>query len=855
MTRAPSSVESGAPGTAGALEEIRIFISYRRDDVGGPCARALWSDLGRRFGEENVFRDVTALEQFAGRSYEQVIDEALDLSDVELVLIGEKWATDENLRRLENEEDLHRREIEGALSRGIEVIPVLVEGAQMPSSASLPPTLAQMQKLEARRLDDDSWGHDIGVLTDAIEARVAERRDAAERERREREAAERETRDRVFMSEAEELAHGGNFEAARKAADLVQDRGRCVEALVAVARAQNEAGASDAAGATLDAARDLAPQIEDGRTRAQALALVEVEREERVRELVRRAREHVQAGTLEDARAALDSARVAADELEAAPARQEALAEVGRVAGEIAEHTDTEREEHLQELVHGARSQVEAGAIEEARVALDSARAAAEAIESAEGRERALSEMAKAEAEIVARKGAEREERVRELVAHARELPSAGAVGQVQAVLDSARAAAEEIEDADGRGAALALVAEVEEELLARRGCFDTATPISGASGTVFGDNTAAGKEEGEPEHAGNAGGRSVWYRWTAPEDGAVTIDTVGSDFDTLLAVYRGSSLSELQLVAQNDDADGRQSRVCFPAGEGDEYRIAVDGYAGASGTIVLNWEVRKGMAALVQATGLHFQEAGDGAVVVPFAGEHADHIAVTAKELADGVAFFCVDLPALTGFGTKLFLKELLALSYGADYVKAIPLPGDRFALVAEVPATGLTPEVCEGLVRGLVALGDVTSQTDLLGGWQKRLDRCREVQERHISIDPQSAGEQTHAMLAAAGLASGPPGSYELNLGLETHSLAVLVNRRVISLVVTLQGVKPGGDRQKLRALLELNRAADVAKIGLDAHGNVTLLYEVPGLVPGLMERVRTQFASLHARVTEVM
>src|SRR2546425_3684733 len=42
-------------------------------------------------------------------------------------------------------------------------------------------------------------------------------------------------------------------------------------------------------------------------------------------------------------------------------------------------------------------------------------------------------------------------------------------------------------------------------------------------------------KESGEPNHAGNAGGSSIWYRWTAPTADPVTIDTVGSAFNTLL--------------------------------------------------------------------------------------------------------------------------------------------------------------------------------------------------------------------------------------------------------------------------------------------------------------------------------
>ena len=66
---------------------------------------------------------------------------------------------------------------------------------------------------------------------------------------------------------------------------------------------------------------------------------------------------------------------------------------------------------------------------------------------------------------------------------------------------------------------------------------------ITGSSATVIGTNVGATKQAGEPNHAGNTGGKSVWYTWTAPTTGTATIDTLGSSFDTLLAIYTGSSV------------------------------------------------------------------------------------------------------------------------------------------------------------------------------------------------------------------------------------------------------------------------------------------------------------------------
>jgi hypothetical protein len=113
---------------------------------------------------------------------------------------------------------------------------------------------------------------------------------------------------------------------------------------------------------------------------------------------------------------------------------------------------------------------------------------------------------------------------------------------------------------------------------------FANAQLLPGVNTSGVGDNACATKEPGEPNHAGDAGGHSVWYRWVAPYNGTVTINTIGSDFDTLLAVYRGSSVGSLTLVAQNDDIvpyTNRVSQLSFTAVSNTTYRIAVDGWGG----------------------------------------------------------------------------------------------------------------------------------------------------------------------------------------------------------------------------------------------------------------------------------
>jgi len=115
--------------------------------------------------------------------------------------------------------------------------------------------------------------------------------------------------------------------------------------------------------------------------------------------------------------------------------------------------------------------------------------------------------------------------------------------------------------------------------------------------GAVSGTNLFATREPGEPNHAGQPGGRSVWYSWTAPASGVVTFTTAGSTFDTLLAVYTGTVVSNLTVVASDDDSGGFfTSALTFNAVAGTQYQIAIDGLGGAAGTYILSWNLLPGV-------------------------------------------------------------------------------------------------------------------------------------------------------------------------------------------------------------------------------------------------------------------
>jgi Immunoglobulin domain/Immunoglobulin I-set domain len=120
---------------------------------------------------------------------------------------------------------------------------------------------------------------------------------------------------------------------------------------------------------------------------------------------------------------------------------------------------------------------------------------------------------------------------------------------------------------------------------------FEKPTEIKGVSGTIAGQNLQATRQPGEPLHADKPGVHSVWYLWRALNPGIVTFHTRGSAFDTLLAAYKGDSLTALTPLAGDDDSGGfHTSEIRFNVSEGGVYQIAIDGLGEAQGDFLLSW-------------------------------------------------------------------------------------------------------------------------------------------------------------------------------------------------------------------------------------------------------------------------
>ena len=117
---------------------------------------------------------------------------------------------------------------------------------------------------------------------------------------------------------------------------------------------------------------------------------------------------------------------------------------------------------------------------------------------------------------------------------------------------------------------------------------FDERAGLSGRKVSLSGfTNRAATVEDNEPRHYRAKPQKSVWFTWASPRNGRADIWLKGSDFDTVMAVYRGSTLDNLRRVARDDDGGGKlTSRVRFNVRKGRTYHFAVDGWGKAEGDI-----------------------------------------------------------------------------------------------------------------------------------------------------------------------------------------------------------------------------------------------------------------------------
>ena len=149
------------------------FITYRRVDSAGHAGR-LFDRLSQSFGRRQVFIDAEGGIK-RGEDFAKAIARALSSASALVVLVGRNWLTCEDKdgrRRLDIPGDWVHDEIAEALRRKILVLPVLVDGASMPTASDLPPDIAELALCHASDLRGNSWHYDAGQIAKALRSTI-----------------------------------------------------------------------------------------------------------------------------------------------------------------------------------------------------------------------------------------------------------------------------------------------------------------------------------------------------------------------------------------------------------------------------------------------------------------------------------------------------------------------------------------------------------------------------------------------------------------------------------------------------------------------------------------------------------
>jgi len=156
-----------------------IFISYRREDNKYQALR-----IFDAFQKTNVraFYDTDSIP--LGRDFRKVIVAQVQKCDVLLALVGRNWAEcldpKTGLRRLDNPDDFVRIEIGTALSRGIPVVPVIIDEAPMPETRQLPNELSNLFDMQAEYVSFRTFDDDVKRLITKLKIKSTQKLELSE---------------------------------------------------------------------------------------------------------------------------------------------------------------------------------------------------------------------------------------------------------------------------------------------------------------------------------------------------------------------------------------------------------------------------------------------------------------------------------------------------------------------------------------------------------------------------------------------------------------------------------------------------------------------------------------------------
>jgi len=165
-TTTSASTTSGVPE---ARREYDIFLSYRRSDSAYATGH-ISEYLEKRFGKGRIFKDVDAIG--LGEDFRQSVDDAVADCQIMVAVIGKRWTgvRDDGTRRIDEQRDLVRIELESALKRSVSLVPVLIEGVTLPPEQSLPETLKTLPYLNGAEVrPDPDFNGDVERLMNGLE--------------------------------------------------------------------------------------------------------------------------------------------------------------------------------------------------------------------------------------------------------------------------------------------------------------------------------------------------------------------------------------------------------------------------------------------------------------------------------------------------------------------------------------------------------------------------------------------------------------------------------------------------------------------------------------------------------------
>lgn len=252
--------------------------------------------------------------------------------------------------------------------------------------------------------------------------------------------------------------------------------------------------------------------------------------------------------------------------------------------------------------------------------------------------------------------------------------------------------------------------------------------------------NIHASAQAGEPEIVPpNAAKSTIWWVFTAPHNGTLSLTTLGSSIDTLLGVFRqdGTStpwvMSDLTRIAANDDANPGTSTSSIANLEvkaGKIYRIAVDGFDGAQGLVTLTttWTQsafpdNDDFADAAPMTGAYsFTGSTNTATVQP---DEPQHLATGTSGHSVWYSYKpSVDQTAHLELGSSGF-DVVVALYRGSALSNLVKIAEDRGAAAPSPRPTQLSDLKLKAGVQYYLAIAGAGSAAGTLGGTFKAVNQ----------------------------------------------------------------------------------------------------------------------------------